>query len=163
MSTSTSFADATRKGTASRWLRAAAFAAACVPVVASAASWRDHAQPYVFLFGNDIDTHQQTFAQANGELFGFFYVKFTGAVTADGLRVARHVDCSAEPGWAAGDGEVPLPRDAGSPGLAGCAERDSAARRVHALPLDWLASRARRSEERLSAPAQGDRHVLFRA
>lgn len=75
---------------------------ALLPLAAAAASWRDHAQPYVFRFGNHIDTHQQTFVKQNGELFGFFYVKFTGAVTVDGLRVARHVDCGAEPGCTAG-------------------------------------------------------------
>ncbi len=83
-------------------LLAAIAAAALLPLAASAASWRDHAQPYVFLFGNDIDTHQQTFLQERNELFGFFYIKFTGDVTSDGLRVARHVNCSSEPGCTAG-------------------------------------------------------------
>jgi hypothetical protein len=75
---------------------AAALAAALLPLAANAASWRDHATPYTFKFGNDIDTHQQTFLQNKGELVGFFYVKFTGDVTTDGLRVARHVNCNTE-------------------------------------------------------------------
>lgn len=87
---------------ASRALLAVVAAAALLPLAATAASWRDHAQPYVFLFENDIDTHQQTFLQNRNELFGFFYVKFTGAVTSDGLRVARHVNCGSEPGCTAG-------------------------------------------------------------
>lgn len=80
----------------------AVLAFAWLPLAAQAASWRDHAQPYVFLFGNSIDTHQQSFVKPSGELFGFFYIKFTGAVTTDGLRVARHVDCGAETGCTAG-------------------------------------------------------------
>ena len=87
---------AVRRRTVSRSLIAAALAAALLPLAAGAASWRDHAAPYIFEFGNDIDTHQQTFLQKKGELVGFFYVKFTGDVTTDGLRVARHVNCSME-------------------------------------------------------------------
>lgn len=89
------------RGTFSRWLLAAALAA-MLPLAADAAGWRNHAQPYTFLFGNHFDTHQQTFLQKNGNLMGFFYIKFTGAVTTEGLRVARHVDCGAEPGCTAG-------------------------------------------------------------
>lgn len=60
--------------------------------------WKNHAAPYNFLFGNDIDTHQQTRLEKSGELFGFFYIKFTGVVTSDGHPVATHVDCNATPG-----------------------------------------------------------------
>lgn len=50
-----------------------------------------HAPPYDFLFGNHIDTHQETQFEANGELFGFFYIIYTGDVdTASGLPIARH-------------------------------------------------------------------------
>lgn len=72
-----------------------------------------HAPPYDFLFGNHIDTHQETKLKANGELFGFFYIIYTGDIdAASGLPIARHprglsdshdercgitVDCKA--GW----------------------------------------------------------------
>jgi hypothetical protein len=64
--------------------------------------WNDHATPYGFLFGNDIDSHQQTRQLADGSLSGFFYVSFTGVVTKDGYPVATHVDCNSAPctvGW----------------------------------------------------------------
>jgi hypothetical protein len=65
--------------------------------------WKNHAAPYTFLFGNDIDTHQQTQQLPNGRLSGFFYIQFTGIVTEDGYRVATHVDCDTTPsctvGW----------------------------------------------------------------
>jgi hypothetical protein len=65
--------------------------------------WNDHAAPFTFVFGNDIDTHQQTRKTRTGTLFGFFYIQFTGVVTKDRYRVATHVDCNASPdctvGW----------------------------------------------------------------
>ncbi len=64
--------------------------------------WRNHAAPFPFLFGNDIDTHQQTSRKNDGSLSGYFYIHFTGAVTKDGYPVATHVDCSANSctvGW----------------------------------------------------------------
>jgi hypothetical protein len=57
--------------------------------------WRDHAAPFNFLFGNEIDTHQQTRETRDRNLFGFFYVQFTGVVTKDRYRVAMHRDCNA--------------------------------------------------------------------
>lgn len=57
--------------------------------------WNNHAAPFTFLFGNDIDTHQQTHQLRDGSLWGFFYISFTGVVTKDGYRVATHVDCRA--------------------------------------------------------------------
>ena len=57
--------------------------------------WRNHAAPFNFLFGNEIDTHQQSRLTRDGNLFGFFYIEFTGVVTKDLYRVATHVDCSA--------------------------------------------------------------------
>lgn len=50
-----------------------------------------HAPPFDFLFGNHIDTHQETGFKGNGELFGFFYIIFTGDVDdVSGLPIARH-------------------------------------------------------------------------
>lgn len=57
--------------------------------------WRDHAAPFNFLFGNEIDTYQQTRLTNDRNLFGFFYVQFTGVVTKDRYRVSTHVDCNA--------------------------------------------------------------------
>jgi hypothetical protein len=65
--------------------------------------WRNHAAPFGFLFGNEIDTHQQTRLTRDRKLFGFFYVHFTGVVTKDRYGVATHVDCNTVPdctvGW----------------------------------------------------------------
>lgn len=64
--------------------------------------WNNHAAPFTFLFGNEIDLHQQTRLTQDGSLFGFLYIHFTGVVTTDGYRVATHVDCNAGPctvGW----------------------------------------------------------------
>jgi hypothetical protein len=69
--------------------------------------WRNHVAPFPFLFGNDIDTHQQTQLKKDGSLSGYFYIHFTGVVTKDGYPVATHVDCSASlctVGWTL-DGE----------------------------------------------------------
>jgi hypothetical protein len=63
--------------------------------------WNNHAAPFNFLFGNDIDGHQQT-RLAEGNLFGFFYIKFTGATTSDGYRVATHVNCNTTSGCTVG-------------------------------------------------------------
>jgi hypothetical protein len=66
--------------------------------------WRNHDAPFGFVFGNEIDTHQQTRLTRDGSLFGFFYVSFTGVQTKDGYPVATHLDCNASPtctvGWA---------------------------------------------------------------
>jgi len=56
--------------------------------------WRNHVAPFPFLFGNDIDTHQQTQLKKDGSLSGYFYIHFTGIVTKDGYPVATHVDCN---------------------------------------------------------------------
>jgi hypothetical protein len=64
--------------------------------------WKNHAAPYDFLFGNDFDTHQQTRLDNKGELTGFLYITYTGAISDDGFRVATHHDCNAHPcavGW----------------------------------------------------------------
>jgi hypothetical protein len=57
--------------------------------------WRNHAAPFSFLFANEIDTHQQTRQTQDRNLFGFFYIHFTGVITKDLYRVATHVDCNA--------------------------------------------------------------------
>ena len=65
--------------------------------------WRNHEPPFSFVFGNEIDTHQQTRLTRDGSLFGFFYIRFTGVRTRDHYPVATHVDCNASPectvGW----------------------------------------------------------------
>ena len=65
--------------------------------------WNNHAEPFIFLFGNEIDLHQQSrLTNRGGDLFGYFYIGFTGVVTKDGYDVASHADCNANPctvGW----------------------------------------------------------------
>ena len=55
--------------------------------------WRDHASPFDFLFDNHIDTHQQGKLTGQGKYMGFFYIKFTGDLTEDGVPVATHGKC----------------------------------------------------------------------
>jgi hypothetical protein len=55
--------------------------------------WREHASPFDFLFGNHIDTHQQTKLLGKGQLEGFFYIKFTGQFQ-DGYPEATHANCT---------------------------------------------------------------------
>ncbi len=66
-------------------------------------SWKDHKPPYDFLFGNHIDTHQETRLEKDGDLSGFFYITYTGKFTPDGLPIARHCDADTPPekmrGW----------------------------------------------------------------
>lgn len=66
------------------------------PGLAEAAS-KFHKRPHDFVFGNEIDTHQETRLKlvkrtgAPKELAGFFYIIFTGAVDPlSGLAIARH-------------------------------------------------------------------------
>ncbi len=71
---------------------------------ASSYRWRDHASPFDFLFGNHIDTHQQTKTTGAHFLNGFFYITFTGEETTDGVPIATHGDCTTNPdectvGW----------------------------------------------------------------
>jgi len=40
-------------------------------VATDADPWRNHAEPFVFRFGNEIDLHQQTQKGRDGSLFGF--------------------------------------------------------------------------------------------
>ncbi len=75
-------------------------------VLASAGTgypWKDHAAPYPFLFGNHIDTHQQSRLLSGGQLQGFLYIHYTGE-TIDGIPVAEHIECPTDPagcvvGW----------------------------------------------------------------
>lgn len=53
--------------------------------------WKDHAEPYDFLFGNHIDSHQQTRERKNGDLFGFLYITFIGE-EKNGIEIAEHCD-----------------------------------------------------------------------
>jgi len=70
---------------------ALALALAVIAVPASADEWNDHAPPKDYLFGNHIDTHQETKLHKDGELSGALFVYFTGEIDGDsGLPVARH-------------------------------------------------------------------------
>ena len=62
--------------------------------------WRDHARPYTFLFGNHIDTHQETRLRRNGNLSGYFYIYWTEEFTDDGEPIAEH--CTEPAHYAAG-------------------------------------------------------------
>lgn len=71
-------------------------AMAAVAYAATSYPWNDHAAPYDYLFGNHIDTHQQSQENIDdGKLGGFFYIKFTGKYE-DGVPVATHADCGKE-------------------------------------------------------------------
>ncbi len=65
--------------------------------------WNDHAAPYTYLFGNHIDTHQQSQFMDGGQIQGYLYIRYTGQ-TINGVPVAEHSDCSMDPssclvGW----------------------------------------------------------------
>ena len=55
--------------------------------------WRDHAEPFSFLFGNHFDSHQQTRLLNNGNLYGYLYITFTGEEVG-GIGVAEHCENS---------------------------------------------------------------------
>lgn len=69
-------------------MAAAAYAATGYP-------WNDHAAPYDYLFGNHMDTHQQSQEMGKDQLGGFFYIKFTGN-EVNGVPEAMHADCGKE-------------------------------------------------------------------
>jgi hypothetical protein len=75
------------------------------PVMAAvSADWNDHAAPFDFLFGNHIDTHQQSRLVRGEKLFGYYYVRYTGELTESGTAIAHHANCSQMPdecipGW----------------------------------------------------------------
>jgi len=56
--------------------------------------WRQHQQPFSFVFQNEIDGHQQTRQERDGSLSGYLYIRYTGVVTKDNYPVATHADCS---------------------------------------------------------------------
>ena len=65
--------------------------------------WQNHDAPFDFLFGNHIDTHQQTKELGNNQLQGFFYIIFNGN-EKEGVPVATHGNCNMKPddctvGW----------------------------------------------------------------
>jgi len=65
--------------------------------------WRNHEDPFGFEFDNMIDTHQQSFVDANGVLHGFIYIHIVD-VAEDGIPIAEKADCVAYPeectvGW----------------------------------------------------------------
>lgn len=74
-------------------LAAAGLSVASVTPAAEMYPWREHQHPFSFVFGNAIDSHQQTRLERNGDLNGYLYVRYTGVVTQDGYRVATHVNC----------------------------------------------------------------------
>jgi hypothetical protein len=55
--------------------------------------WRSHQAPFGYMFGNEIDGHQQTRLGRDGSLDGYLYIHHTGVVTKDNYPVATHVDC----------------------------------------------------------------------
>ncbi|NIN68427.1 MAG: hypothetical protein GTO63_27710, partial [Anaerolineae bacterium] len=65
--------------------------------LAEGLAWRDHAPPFEFLFGNHIDTHQQSTLVGSGELQGFFYIRYTGSFQGS-VPEARHANCAMMPG-----------------------------------------------------------------
>jgi len=74
------------------------------PALAAGYPWGNHAAPFDFLFGNEIDSHQQSKAVGAARLQGFLYIHYTGE-TVNGVPVAEHTDCNAMPeacfaGWA---------------------------------------------------------------
>jgi hypothetical protein len=56
--------------------------------------WRQHQWPFIFVFDNEIDGHQQTRKARDGSLNGFLYIQYTGVITKDNYPVATHVDCN---------------------------------------------------------------------
>lgn len=74
------------------------------PVLAAGGyPWTNHTAPYSFLFGNEIDTHQQSLQTGADRISGFLYIHYTGE-TIDGIPVAEHMDCATMPdaciaGW----------------------------------------------------------------
>lgn len=64
--------------------------------------WQDHAPPYDFLFGNMIDSHQQSRINPLGALRGMIYIHYTGEFTDEGYPIARKAHCNREEcdvGW----------------------------------------------------------------
>ena len=75
------------------------------PASAGGRIFKEHAAPYTFLFGNNIDTHQETRLTNKGDLKGFLYIRFTGGFDeASRSPIAEHCNDSTDPadctaGW----------------------------------------------------------------
>ena len=83
---------------------ALALALVSLPVHADGRTFRAHARPFTFLFGNHLDSHQETRRAPDGSLAGFLYVTRTGEVTPEGYPVVRHCGPETPPracvaGW----------------------------------------------------------------
>jgi hypothetical protein len=61
-------------------------------VSAQGLGWRDNAFPFDFVFENHFDTHQQSMVTHGQKLIGFFYIRYTGAQTGQGVPVAVHTN-----------------------------------------------------------------------
>lgn len=88
----------------SRIALAAALALSSLPARADWPRFTNHAPPFTYRFGNDLDTHQQTRLGRDGMLRGFLFITYTGEVTPEGYPVARHCDGATPPakcvaGW----------------------------------------------------------------
>ncbi len=77
-----------------------------IPVGAGAKGyeWRHHAAPFDFLFGNHIDTHQQSLLADDAVLEGFLLITPSGETTDAGVPIVMHGNCSTNPegctvGW----------------------------------------------------------------
>ncbi len=55
-------------------------------------SFRNHAAPFSFRFGNEIDARQESVQARDGSLHGFLYIAFTGEWTPSGYPVAHPCD-----------------------------------------------------------------------
>ena len=71
------------------------FVSAATAFAAVGYPWNEHAAPYDYLFGNHIDTHQQSKLNGEDQLEGFFYIRYTGE-EVDGVPEAMHGNCSAD-------------------------------------------------------------------
>ena len=67
--------------------------------------FQEHAKPFTFLFGNNIDTHQETRLTNKGDLKGFLYIRFIDEFDeTSALPIAPHCNDSTDPagciaGW----------------------------------------------------------------
>lgn len=72
--------------------------AGAAPAQAWLTDWSDHSWPLNYLFGNHLDTHQQTRLLSNGQLYGYFYIIYldedndgnTDIDPVSGLPLATH-------------------------------------------------------------------------
>ncbi len=109
--------------------------------------WKDHASPYDFLFGNMIDSHQQSRVNPKGKLRGFIYIHYTGEFTEDGYPIAQKAHCDREAcdiGWSCqgnqGGSRTGVPQPAHLAHRARCA---AAAQRLSPTSTGWAIPTAR--------------------